>query len=200
MDWPGGSWQDTLRIVATGAGAYLALVWLGMVVWTYRDIRDRTRDIFYEVFSLMLVLFFNLAGLLVYLLVRPRETLAEVYQRGLEEEAILQDLGDVSACPTCRRAIEPDFIICPSCQTQLKEPCDSCGRPLSYSWVACPYCTTSRQVAMATASSTADGERPSAQPQQPERPRRRPRAPREAKPEEQSAMETSTGAQAETPY
>lgn len=151
MDWPGGSWEATARLVATGAIAYVILLWLSLVVWAYRDIRERTQDIFYQVIAILLVLLFSLAGLVVYLMVRPGETLAEAYQRSLEEEAILRDLGDLSACPTCRRSVQADFIICPACRTPLKEPCAKCSRPLSYSWEACPYCATNRSVATATA-------------------------------------------------
>lgn len=194
MEWPGGSWEATVRIVATGAIAYFAVMWLGLVVWAYRDIRDRTRDLLYQVVCILAVLFFNLAGLLVYLLIRPQETLAQVYQRSLEEEAILQDIGDLSACPTCRRPTESDFIVCPWCRTQLKEPCSSCSRPLSYSWAACPYCATSRRVAPAMAS--ADDSEGLSAPPPPEQSRRR-AAPSA---EERSPQESSAGAQAENPY
>lgn len=151
MDWPGGSWQDTVRILAAGAIVYFIVLWVGLVIWVYRDIRERTRDIFQQTVSVLVVLFFNLAGLFVYLLIRPQETLAQVYQRSLEEEALLQDLEELSACPNCRHPLEPDFVICPLCRTQIKEPCLNCGRPLSYSWIACPYCSTSRPV-VATSS------------------------------------------------
>jgi hypothetical protein len=72
-------------------------------------------------------------------------TLAEAYERTLEEEALLQELEDQKGCPTCHRRVLDDYIVCPSCTTQLKEPCPTCGKPLSYSWVACPYCATLRR-------------------------------------------------------
>jgi hypothetical protein len=166
MDWPGGSWQDTVRIIAAGAIVYFIVLWVGLVIWVYRDIRERTRDIFHQTVSVLLALFFNLAGLLVYLLIRPQETLAQVYQRSLEEEALLQDLEEISACPNCRHPVESEFVICPLCRTQIKEPCINCGKPLSYSWIACPYCSTNRPV---IATSIAAQERKEAiQPEEPE--------------------------------
>jgi RNA polymerase subunit RPABC4/transcription elongation factor Spt4 len=63
-----------------------------------------------------------------------------MYERSLEEEALLQELEDQKACPTCKRRVQDDYLICPSCRTQLKESCRSCSRPLSYAWLACPYC------------------------------------------------------------
>jgi RNA polymerase subunit RPABC4/transcription elongation factor Spt4 len=138
--WPGGSWEATARYVAAVLLLYLAAVWVALIFWTYRDIRQRTRDPVLQTVAVLLVLLFFLPGHWVYLIVRPRYTLAELYERSLEEEALLQELEDQKACPTCRRRVQDDFLVCPSCRTQLKEPCRQCGRPLSYAWVACPYC------------------------------------------------------------
>lgn len=140
ISWPGGDWQATLKLVIVIAAVYLAVIWLTLVFWTYRDIRQRTRDPILQTVAVLLVLIFFLPGHWVYLIVRPRYTLSELYERSLEEEALLQDLEDQKACPTCKRRVHDDFLICPSCRTQLKEPCRSCAKPLSYAWVACPFC------------------------------------------------------------
>ena len=82
-------------------------------------------------------------GLLLYLLLRPKHTLAEVYDRQLEEEALLRDITARRACPKCQTVTEPDWLICPICATELRRTCAACGKPLELNWVACPYCTTS---------------------------------------------------------
>ena len=145
LAWPGGSWQTTVKVTIAAILTYLAVLWLVMVWWTFRDIRARTRDPFLQVAAVFVVLVFNLPGLWLYLIGRPKETLEEAYARTLEEEALLQELEDVKACPTCRRRVADDFIVCPMCQTQLKEPCARCARPLSYAWMACPFCGTARR-------------------------------------------------------
>jgi len=89
-----------------------------------------------------LVLLFSLPGLLVYMILRPKETLADQYERALEEEALLQDIEDRLVCPGCQRKVEPDFMVCPSCQTMLKTRCRACDRLLHPKWQVCPYCTT----------------------------------------------------------
>lgn len=137
---PGGDWVATAKMVGLVLGLYLAAIWLTLIFWTYRDIRQRSRDPFLQTVSVLLVLLFFLPGHWIYLILRPRYTLTELYERSLEEEALLQELEDQKACPTCRRRVHDDYLICPSCRTQLKEPCRSCQRPLSYAWVACPYC------------------------------------------------------------
>ena len=140
LSWPGGDWQATARIAVTILAVYLAAIWLTLVFWTYRDIRQRTRDPILQTVAVLLVLIFFLPGHWIYLIVRPRYTLTELYERSLEEEALLQDLEDQKACPTCKRRVQDEFLICPSCRTQLKETCRSCSKPLSYAWVACPFC------------------------------------------------------------
>ncbi len=139
-------------------GVWALLLWLSIVIWVYRDIRERTRDSSLQVLSVFVVLMFfpgfNIPGLALYLMLRPRDTLEEAYARSLEEEALLRELGDEGACPSCRRLTDREYHFCPSCQTQLKDQCTKCERLLSFSWVACPYCGTERP-------STAPPEEPS---------------------------------------
>ncbi len=140
FDWPGGSWEATLRLVLTVIAVYYAIIWVALVFWVFRDIRQRTRDPVMQLISIVLVLGGSLPGHWIYLILRPRQTLTELYERSLEEEAILQDLDDQKACPACRRRVRDDFLVCPSCLAELKEPCEACGKPLDYAWLACPYC------------------------------------------------------------
>lgn len=140
ISWPGGSWEATLRISLTILALYLAVIWVALIFWAYRDIRQRTRDPIVQMAAVLLVLVFFLPGHWVYLILRPRQTLVEAYERSLEEEALLQELEDQKACPTCKRRIQDEYLVCPSCGVQLKEPCRSCGKPLSYAWSMCPYC------------------------------------------------------------
>lgn len=168
VGWPGGSWQDTVWLIAILLGSYGAILWISAIVWAYRDVRERTRDSVSQAVAVLLVLFFSIAGLLLYLILRPRETLAEAYERSLESEALLQELEDQQACPTCRRRVEQDFIVCPYCRTRLRDPCRACGKALSFAWTACPYCGAERgrQEAASTAGSIA--EEPAAAPAEPQ--------------------------------
>jgi len=140
ISWPGGSWEASLRYVIIFSVIFLSAFWIAVVFWTYRDIRQRTRDPILQTAAVILVLIFNFPGHWIYLIVRPRQTLTELYERSLEEEALLQELEDQKACPTCKRRVKDEFLVCPSCRTQLKEACRQCSKPLSYAWVACPYC------------------------------------------------------------
>lgn len=131
-----------LEIVVAGIVALTVAFWIGLVVWTFRDIRSRTRDFFAWLLAVLLVLGMGPVGLLLYLLLRPKETLAEVYDRQLEEEALLREITSRRACPRCQTVTEPDWLVCPLCRTELRRTCVSCGKPLELNWVVCPYCAT----------------------------------------------------------
>ena len=132
--------ETIIQIVLAVFGAYVAAFWFALVVWTFRDIQKRSRDVLVQVLATLLVLLFNVPGLILYTILRPPETLAETYARSLEEESLLQDIEDRQSCPSCKRRVHADYLLCPSCRTQLRQVCVSCNRLLHLSWRVCPYC------------------------------------------------------------
>ncbi|MFQ5342696.1 MAG: zinc ribbon domain-containing protein [Anaerolineae bacterium] len=129
-----------LEVAALCFGAFMAAFWISLVVWTFRDIRSRTHDVFFQLLSILLVLVFNVLGLFLYLILRPKETLAERYERALAEEALLQDIEERLVCPSCGVRVESDYLLCPACQARLKQHCEACGRLNELAWEVCPYC------------------------------------------------------------
>lgn len=134
------SLDTALQIAIAFAGAYVVAAWFSLVIWAYRDIRSRSNDFLLQIGIVVLVLVLNLAGLLLYLLLRPKETLIEAYERSLEEEALLQEIEHLTVCPNCRQRLEPDFAYCPACRSKLKQVCVLCNRVLRLEWKLCPYC------------------------------------------------------------
>ncbi len=106
----------------------------------WRDVRSRTQDVILQVSATLLVAVFNLGGLFIYLIVRPRQTLAELYERQLEEESLLAEMTERQTCPTCHYRVDGEFQICPSCGTKLRRPCPRCDHLLELKWNVCPYC------------------------------------------------------------
>ncbi|MGB3328241.1 MAG: zinc ribbon domain-containing protein [Thermomicrobiales bacterium] len=131
-----------LQILLALGGAYLIATWFVLAIWTFRDIESRSRSVVTQVFSTLLVVLFWVPGLLLYWLLRPKETLDEAYQHSLEEEYLLQDLEEMPLCPTCNHLVQDDWQICPHCATQLREPCTNCGQLIDLKWDVCPYCGT----------------------------------------------------------
>ncbi len=130
----------TLQVLIALSGAYLAALWVVLIVWTYRDAESRSRNVVTQVFSTMLAALFFVPGVLLYMMLRPKDTLDSTFQRSLEEEYLLQDLEANVACPNCNRAVSEEYVVCPHCHTKLKEACASCGRDFDVRWSLCPYC------------------------------------------------------------
>lgn len=129
-----------LQVIIAFTGAFLVALWLSLIVWTFRDARSRSRDIFAILLATLMVVVFGPLGLLLYFLLRPKDTLAELYERSLEEEALLQDLEDRPHCPGCSRQVDEAWVVCPDCHTTLKKVCPSCNKTIQLAWSICPFC------------------------------------------------------------
>ncbi len=134
--------EDLVVLVTVYAVIIVAAFWLAMVIWAYRDMRARSRDTLGQLGVALMVAFLLIPGLLIYLLLRPRETLGEAYERSLEEEALLQEIEEKPTCPGCGQRVDEHWQACPHCHTRLKKPCVHCHQLLELNWQLCPYCTT----------------------------------------------------------
>jgi len=107
-----GSLESILKLVGLVVLAYALVLWLSAIVWVYRDVRGRTNDEASQWIAVVLVGLFNLPGLILYLILRPRETLLEVYERRLETEALMSEMPERRACqrlpPSFTRASAAD--------------------------------------------------------------------------------------------
>jgi RNA polymerase subunit RPABC4/transcription elongation factor Spt4 len=137
-----GSFANLFLYATAFFGAFLAALWLSLAFWTYRDAGARSHDRLAQILAALVALLLGPAGLLVYLILRPRLTLDEVYQHALEEEALLAEIEDRPVCPGCGAQARPDWQVCPHCHTRLQKPCSHCGRLLDLPWQMCPYCGT----------------------------------------------------------
>jgi RNA polymerase subunit RPABC4/transcription elongation factor Spt4 len=141
--------------VVSGFVAFGLALWFSIIVWTFIDIRSRSRDRLVWGFATLLVVLFNVFGLVVYLILRPHETLMQAYERSLEEEALLQEIEERPICPNCRHRVEHDYRICPNCLTKLKDVCINCDRLVELDWTVCPYCAVERKLPAAVSAETA---------------------------------------------
>ncbi len=134
--------NSVLLIATAFGGAFLAALWLALVIWTWRDIRSRARDPLAHVLAVLVVAALNLPGILVYLILRPPRTLEEDYQRTLEEEALLASIEDQALCPGCERKNPRGLAGLPQLPHPPEETCPHCGKLMELPWNICPYCGT----------------------------------------------------------
>lgn len=128
---------------------YGLIIWLAVIIWVIKDITNRTTNILFQVFSILLVVVFTpIFGLPIYLLIRPNTTLFEQYYEesslenidGYDEDADIESVEIGLACPHCHGSIENNHKYCPHCRFELMADCISCKSPVHVSWKYCPSC------------------------------------------------------------
>lgn len=155
--------HSAFRLASFVTGAICALIAVGIIIWIYRDADDRDAK---PILWVSLGAVFALAGAgigfvvpgslgfapvgvfmailvgvlsMVYRVVRPLDLAEDAQEREMAMHLLKVEL-DTKSCTRCGGAIERDFILCPSCGTELRRPCSYCGRPNKLNWAACPYC------------------------------------------------------------
>jgi len=121
-------------------GVYIVLLWMATVIWTYRDIHARHEEALLQVLAVSMALLIPFAGLGIYMMLRPRQTISDRYERSLEEEYLRHDIEEQFVCPQCQSGIDHEFILCPHCHTALRRRCISCDHVIDLTWSICPYC------------------------------------------------------------
>lgn len=140
MNFDPTSLSNFMLLLAAWGGAFVAALWLSLVIWTYRDIRQRARDPLARILAVLVVAVLFLPGIVIYLILRPPRTLEEEYQHSLEEEALLRSIEESALCPGCGRRIRENWTVCPNCHTRLRKACRQCGKLMELPWNLCPYC------------------------------------------------------------
>jgi len=123
---------------------YFVLIWLASAFWAYRDMRLRSASAVAPYIAAATIIIFTpiffLFGLLLYRIVRPKETIAEVNERALAEEAMLAEVASHSHCANCSRPVHEDWIICPTCRNRLRRVCPNCEHLIELDWTLCAWC------------------------------------------------------------
>ncbi|MCB0044283.1 MAG: zinc ribbon domain-containing protein [Caldilineaceae bacterium] len=132
-------------VIVAVLGAFLFAFWVAMGIWTFNDIRSRTRDWLAIALAVVLTLVFPIIGWVLYLMIRPKSTLADTYDRALEEEALLRELEETLACHTCGIPVQDKWVFCPNCHSQLQHACPTCGNLVRNEWEICVFCGTKQR-------------------------------------------------------
>lgn len=122
-------------------GILLMVFYVAIVLWTYKDARRRIDDPILIATSVATAML-PIVGVLIYMMLRPPEYIADARERELEIRAMERELGRQERCPYCKSHIESNFLSCPVCMTKLRKACGGCEHPLDPRWAMCPFCET----------------------------------------------------------
>ena len=128
--------QFVLNIVGIG----LLIFWVVVVSWVWLDSGERTSNVYKRIAYMLLVIVFNIIGWIIYLIIRPSETIEEIYWSDLERRYLKYETSELGDCPKCGYQLLPGFIFCPNCGFELKRKCSGCDVYVDRDYKYCPYC------------------------------------------------------------
>ena len=135
--------SNILTITLEAVIAYLAVLWIAIIIWVSKDANNRTNSLLFQVFAILIVIMLTpLFGLLIYLIIRPSRTLTEKYLESIQLQ-ILDEEGkkeNMDKCPACNEHISRDYKFCPYCAAKVKKVCSACKKMYQTNWDICPYC------------------------------------------------------------
>ncbi len=142
--------HSTVFTFAENTLLVLVLVfWVGLAWWVLRDARRRVDDPWLVGLATVVALALPFLGVLVYMVFRSPETLADVHAREVELRALaMRAEQKETRCPVCRTHVDPLWLACPMCTSRLKQQCRTCEAPMDPLWQMCPYCASSVRPAL----------------------------------------------------
>jgi RNA polymerase subunit RPABC4/transcription elongation factor Spt4 len=133
-----------VRLTIQAVAFYVVLLWAATAYWAYRDLQQRTSNPVAPYLAAALIILFTpvffWAGVIVYRILRPAETVAQANERALAEEAMMVEIESQPHCANCSRQVHEDWIICPTCRNRLRRVCPNCSRLVELDWSLCAWC------------------------------------------------------------
>lgn len=132
--------QYNLPLLIELLAVYILILWLAVVAWALKDITTRSNNFLVIILTVLLVTIGNIPGLVLYLLLRPSQTIEE----GQNKELFYSSIVDkkISACDNCECLVRTDYKFCPECGHALMLQCQVCHRQINPTWKYCVYCDT----------------------------------------------------------
>lgn len=131
-------WTPQMQMVFTIVVLLIVCLYALSIVWISRDARLRGET----PLKWMVIGLVPGAGIIAYLLLRPPMLAMDRDEQELEVALKQRELMRYGECVKCGYPVKDDYVLCPNCQTKLRNLCSVCAKPLEPSWSVCPYCTT----------------------------------------------------------
>jgi uncharacterized protein (UPF0212 family) len=116
------------------------IFWFAIIWWVWFDASERTTKVWAKIASVVLVTVFNIFGLIIYLVVRPDQTIEGTYWEDLERRYMKYETSELGDCPQCGAQLYPGFVYCSNCGYELKVKCDKCDVYVDRNYKHCPFC------------------------------------------------------------
>lgn len=127
------------NMLGTIVGVISIIFWLVVTSWIWVDSDERTTSKWMRLFYVLIGLI-PVVGWIIYLIVRPSETIDEIYWGDLERRYLKYEAKDLGDCPRCGTQLYPGFIFCPNCKKRLKRKCSKCEVYVELEYKYCPHC------------------------------------------------------------
>lgn len=124
-------------------GTVIAVVsivfWLVVTSWIWVDSDERTTSKWMRLFYVIIGII-PIIGWIIYLIVRPTETIDEIYWGDLERRYLKYEAKDLGDCERCGTQLYPGFVFCPNCGKRIKRKCSNCEVYVDLEYKHCPNC------------------------------------------------------------
>jgi predicted RNA-binding Zn-ribbon protein involved in translation (DUF1610 family) len=139
--------EANYSMLATVVAVVSIIFWLVVTSWIWVDSDERTTSkwmrLFYVIIGIIPVI-----GWIIYLIVRPTETIDEIYWGDLERRYLKYEAKDLGDCERCGTQLYPGFVFCPNCGKRIKRKCSNCEVYVDLEYKYCPNCGNKMQKKM----------------------------------------------------
>lgn len=118
----------------------LVVFWFVVLYWVWLDSGERSSNKTVRISYVILVAVLNVVGLLIYLIIRPSQTIEEIYWADLERRYLKYETAELGDCPKCGSQLFPGYTYCPNCRYKLKMKCPRCKVYVDKKDKFCPHC------------------------------------------------------------
>lgn len=130
------------NVFGTALITLLGVFWIVLIGWVWIDSGERTSNRSIRIVYLLLVIIFNIPGLIIYFIIRPSETIEQIYWADLERRYLKYETSELGDCSKCGSQLLPGYIYCTNCGNEIKKKCPSCEVMIGKNVKFCPHCGT----------------------------------------------------------
>jgi len=135
-----GVGQIDFQLVWKLLAAAFLIFWIVVLDWVWLDAGERTSNKTARIIYLLLVIFFNIFGWIMYLILRPSQTIEQIYWADLERRYLKYETSELGDCSQCGTQLYPGYTYCPTCGVEIKMRCKACGVYIEKNSEYCAFC------------------------------------------------------------